>query len=393
MPPRMKVSRNVWILGLTSLFNDTSSEMIHAVLPLFLVSTLSADVALVGLIEGMAEATASILKIFSGAISDYWQRRKELAVFGYGLSTAVKPLFIVASSPLWVLLARVGDRIGKGIRVAPRDALVADSTDASNRGAAYGLRQSLDTIGAFLGPLLAFGFLSTGQSFRFIFTVALVPGILAVLCLAVGIHEPRQPYHTLSRPNPLNFQALKSLGTAYWGLAIAALLFNLGNSSEAFLQLKAKQVMIPDAHIPLVLVVMNLSYALSAYPVGVLSDRVNRKTLLILGWSLNALIYLGLAFSQTYWQVWLLIASYGLYMGMTQGVLLAMVADRVPEHLRGTAFGFLNLMVGFALLPASFLAGWLWQTVSPESAFLVGSGFAVAGIVLLSLQQQTELGI
>ncbi|WP_199315657.1 MULTISPECIES: MFS transporter [Oscillatoriales] len=291
------------------------------------------------------------------------------------------------------LIARVGDRIGKGIRVAPRDALVADSTDAANRGAAYGLRQSLDTIGAFLGPLLAFGFLSAGQSFRFIFTVALVPGILAVFCLAVGIREPRQPYHTLSRPNPLNFQALKSLGIAYWGLAIAALLFNLGNSSEAFLQLKAKQVMIPDTHIPLVLVVMNLSYALSAYPVGALSDRVNRKTLLILGWSLNALIYLGLAFSQTPWQVWLLIANYGLYMGMTQGVLLAMVAERVPEHLRGTAFGFLNLLVGFALLPASFLAGWLWQTVSPESAFLVGSGFAAVGIVVISLQQQTELEI
>ncbi len=393
MPAQTKIPRNVWLLGLTSLFNDTSSEMIHAVLPLFLVSTLSADVALVGLIEGMAEATASILKLFSGAISDYWQQRKGLAVFGYGLSTAVKPLFIVASSPLWVLFARVGDRIGKGIRVAPRDALIADSTDTSNRGAAYGLRQSLDTIGAFLGPLLAFGFLSAGQSFRFIFAVALIPGILAVTCLAIGIREPRQPYHALSRPNPLNLQTLKSLGIAYWGLVIAALLFNLGNSSEAFLQLKAKQVMIPDAHIPLVLVVMNLSYALSAYPVGVLSDRVNRKTLLILGWGLNALIYLGLAFAQASWQVWLLIATYGLYMGMTQGVLLAMVADRVPEQLRGTAFGFLNLLVGIALLPASFLAGWLWQTVSPEAAFLVGSGFAVAGMALLSLQRQIEMGI
>lgn len=387
MSVQIKIPRNVWILGLTSLFNDTSSEMIHAVLPLFLVSTLSADVALVGLIEGMAEATASILKIFSGAISDYWQRRKELAVFGYGLSTAVKPLFIVASSPLWVLFARVGDRVGKGIRVAPRDALIADSTDASNRGAAYGLRQSLDTIGAFLGPLVAFGLLSAGQNFRFIFTVALIPGIFAVTCLAVGIREPRQPYHALSRPNPLNFNALKSLGTAYWRLAIAALLFNLGNSSEAFLQLKAKQVMIPDAYIPLVLVIMNLSYALSAYPVGVLSDRVNRKTLLMLGWGLNALIYFGLALSQASWQVWLLIASYGLYLGMTQGVLLAMVADRVPTDLRGTAFGFLNLLVGIALLPASLVAGWLWQAVSPEAAFLVGSGFAVAGIVLLLIAE------
>ncbi|MBE9180266.1 MFS transporter [Oculatella sp. LEGE 06141] len=393
MSTRIEVPRNVWILGLTSLFNDTSSEMIHAVLPLFLVSTLSVDVALVGLIEGTAEATASILKIFSGAISDYWQRRKELAVFGYGLSTVVKPLFVIASSPLWVLLARVGDRIGKGIRVAPRDALVADSTDASNRGTAYGLRQSLDTIGAFLGPLVAFGLLSTGQSFRFIFAVALIPGVLAVACLAIGVREPRQPYLASKRANPLNIEALKSLGSAYWGLAIAALLFNLGNSSEAFLQLKAKQVMIPDAHIPLVLVIMNLSYALSAYPIGALSDRVNRRTLLILGWGLNALIYLGLAFSQSPWQVWLLITSYGLYLGMTQGVLLAMVADRVPEHLRGTAFGFLNLLIGIALLPASLLAGWLWQTVSPEVAFLVGSGFAVAGMILLSLKRQVDIGI
>lgn len=393
MSTRIKVPRNVWILGLTSLLNDTSSEMIHAVLPLFLILTLSADVALVGLIEGTAEATASILKIFSGAISDYWQRRKGLAVFGYGLSTVVKPLFVIASIPFCVMLARVGDRIGKGIRVAPRDALVADSTDPSNRGAAYGLRQSLDTIGAFLGPLVAFGLLSTGQSFRFIFAVALIPGVLAVTCLAIGVREPRQPYHTLRRANPLNLEALKSLGSAYWGLAIAALLFNLGNSSEAFLQLKAKQVMIPDAHIPLVLVVMNLSYALSAYPVGVLSDHVNRRTLLTLGWGLNALIYLGLAFSQTSWQVWLLIASYGLYLGMTQGVLLAMVADRVPEHLRGTAFGFLNLLVGIALLPASLLAGWLWQTVSPEVAFLVGSGFAVAGMILLFLKRQADIEI
>ncbi|NJK30198.1 MAG: MFS transporter [Acaryochloris sp. SU_5_25] len=220
--------------------------------------------------------------------------------------------------------------MGKGIRVAPRDALVADSTNAANRGAAYGLRQSLDTIGAFLGLLIAFGLLNAGQNFRLIFAVALIPGILAVACLALGVREPQQSYHALKRSNPLNPEALKSLGTAYWGLAIAALLFNLDNASEAFLLLKAKQVMIVDAQIPLVLVVMNLSYALSAYPVGVLSDRLNRKTLLILGWGLNALIYLGLAITQVPWQVWLLVANYGLYMGMTQGVLLAMVADRVP---------------------------------------------------------------
>jgi MFS family permease len=393
MPTLNKIPRNIWILGFTSLFNDTSSEMIHAVLPLFLVSGLGASVALVGLIEGVAEATASILKVFSGAISDYWQRRKALAVFGYGLSTAVKPLFMVANSPFWVLLARLGDRIGKGIRVAPRDALVADSTNASNRGAAYGLRQSLDTIGASLGPLIAFGLMSAAYNFRFIFGVAVIPGVLAVACLAVGVREPERPYHELKRPNPLNWSALQSLGGSFWGLAIAALLFNLGNSSEAFLLLKAKQVLIPDAQVPLVLVVMNISYALSAYPMGVLSDGVNRKTLLLLGWGLNAVIYLGLAIAQHPWQVWLLVASYGLYLGMTQGVLLAMVADRVPAQLRGTAFGFLNLLVGVALLPASLMAGWLWQAVSPGAAFAVGSGFAVAAILLLSLRPEPKLGV
>ncbi len=388
-----KIPRNIWILGFTSLLNDTSSEMIHAVLPLFLVSGLGASVALVGLIEGIAEATASILKVFSGAISDYWQRRKALAVFGYGLSTAVKPLFMIANSPFWVLLARLGDRIGKGIRVAPRDALVADSTDASNRGAAYGLRQSLDTVGAFLGPLIAFGLMSAAYNFRFIFGVALIPAVLAVACLALGVRESERPYHSLKRPNPLNWKALQSLGGSFWGLAIAALLFNLGNSSEAFLLLKAKQVFIPDAQVPLVLVVMNLSYALSAYPVGVLSDRVNRKTLLLIGWGLNAVIYLGLAITQNPWQVWLLVSGYGLYLGLTQGVLLAMVADRVPDHLRGTAFGFLNLLVGVALLPASLLAGWLWQAVSPGAAFALGSGFAVAAIALLSLRQEAKLDV
>jgi MFS family permease len=389
MPGLKKLPQNVWVLGLTSLLNDTSSEMIHAVLPLFLVSALGVNMAWVGLIEGMAEATASILKVFSGAISDYWQRRKALAVFGYSLSAAVKPLFMLANSPVWVLSARVGDRVGKGIRVAPRDALVADSTPAAMRGAAYGLRQSLDTVGACLGPLVAFGLMGTTPNFRLIFGVALIPGVLAVACLAWGVREPERPYHALQRPNPLHWHTLQRLGLAYWGLVIAALLFNLGNLSDAFLLLKAKQVQIADVQIPLVLVVMSLSYALSAYPIGALSDRVNRKTLLLWGWGLNALLYLGLAFAQAPWQVWSLVSGYGVYLGMTQGVLLAMVADCVPEHLRATAFGFLNLLVGLALLPASLLGGWLWQTINPEAAFLVGSGFAVAALVLLGVQRET----
>jgi Na+/melibiose symporter-like transporter len=276
-----KIPRTVWVLGLTSLLNDTSSEMIHGVLPLFLTTSLGASPLTVGAIEGIAEATASILKVFSGAISDYWQRRKSLAVLGYGLSTAMKPLFLIASSPALVLLARLGDRIGKGIRVAPRDALVADATDASNRGAAYGLRQSLDTIGAILGPLLALVLMSTTHSFQAVFALALIPGFLAVAVLFLGVREPHQPYQSLKKANPLHWSTLHRLGWPYWGIVIAAFLFNLGNSSEAFLLLKASRLGINAAQVPLVLVAMNLSYALSAYPLGLLSDRQSKHQLLL----------------------------------------------------------------------------------------------------------------
>jgi MFS family permease len=386
-----KIPRTVWVLGFTSLLNDTSSEMIHAVLPLFLTTSLGASALTVGAIEGIAEATASILKVFSGAISDYWQRRKGLAVLGYGFSTAMKPLFLVANSPAMVLLARFGDRIGKGIRVAPRDALVADATDASNRGAAYGLRQSLDTIGAILGPLLAMVLMSATHSFQSIFALALIPGFLAVAILFLGVQEPRQPYQALKKANPLHWSTLQRLGWPYWGIVIAAFLFNLGNSSEAFLLLQASHLGINAAQVPLVLVAMNLSYALSAYPVGILSDPVGRvlpyrqskHQLLLWGWGLYVLIYLGLGFTHSPELFWMLVVLYGLYLGMTQGVLLALIADRVPSDLRGTAFGFLNLSVGVALLPASLLAGWLWQTINPSAAFISGGGLALAAILVL----------
>ena len=243
------IPRQVWALGWVSLFTDISSEAIISVLPLFLTNTLGASVTTVGLIEGIAEATASVLKVFSGAISDYWGQRKSLAVLGYGLSTFVKPLFAIASSPSWVLLARFADRIGKGIRAAPRDALVADVTDASNRGAAYGLRQSLDTIGALLGPLLAIVVLDRSpQNFRLVFWLAVIPGIIAVMFLVFGVREPRQQQNQ-QRVNPLNRSALSSLGSNYWWLLLAVLIFNLGNSSDAFLLLKAQQVGIPAAFV------------------------------------------------------------------------------------------------------------------------------------------------
>ena len=379
-----KIPRSVWILGWVSLLTDISSETIHSLLPLFLVSVLGAGVLTVGIIEGIAEATASVVKVFSGALSDYLGYRKGLAVLGYGFSTLVKPLFALATSPTWVLVARFGDRLGKGIRVSPRDALVADATPPALRGAAYGLRQSLDTIGAFLGPLAAFVLMIVLENnFRLVFWLALLPGILAVSLLAIGVHEPRKIAEPTSRTNPLNGQALQRLDQEYWILVGVALLFNLGNSSDAFLLLRASETGIPAAMVPLTLLVMNLAYSLSAYPIGVLSDRFSRIKLLLGGYLLYALIYLGFAVVQAPWQIWGLFALYGLHLGMTQGVLLALVADRVPLELRGTAFGFLNLAVGVALLPASLLAGGLWQAVGSGATFITGSLLAVGASLVL----------
>jgi MFS family permease len=387
-----KIPRTVWVLGFVSLLTDISSEMIHSVLPLFLVSVLGANVLTVGMIEGIAEATASILKVFSGALSDYLGHRKGLAVFGYGLSTLVKPLFALATSSTGVLIARFSDRIGKGIRVAPRDALVADSTSPEVRGAAYGLRQSLDTIGAFLGPLAAFALMATsGNNFRLVFWLALIPGFFAVALLTIGVREPRASQTQVHRSNPLQWKALHSLGEKYWVLVVVALLFNLGNSSDAFLLLRAEQAGISASLMPLTLVMMNIAYSFSAYPLGILSDRLGRFGLLVGGFILYALVYLGFAFVQTPWQVWGLFALYGLHLGMTQGLLLALVADNIPANLRGTAFGFLNLAIGLALLPASLLAGWLWQTLGAEAAFIAGSFFAIAAVLSLWIQRHKYL--
>jgi MFS family permease len=337
-----------------------------------------------------------VAKVFSGALSDYWGKRKELAIAGYGLSTLVKPLFAVANTSGWVLIARFGDRVGKGIRGAPRDALVADVTDAKNRGAAYGLRQSLDTVGAVLGPLAAAALmLISGQNFRLVFWVAVVPGILAVALLAWGVKESSQAAQPLYSPlswNRINPVGLNLLGKDYWRLVGVALLFSLGNSSDAFLLLRSQQVRVGASLVPLSLAVMNATYALSAYPLGWLSDSINRDRLLIGGFFLYALIYLGFAWVQTPWQIWILFALYGLYLGMTQGVMLALVADQVPATLRGTAFGLINLAIGLTLLPASLLAGALWKWASPQATFMAGSLFAaIAAIALLLLPFRSQV--
>lgn len=379
-----KIHPNVWILGFVSLFTDFGTKMIQSILPLFLVSTLGANLITVGLIEGIAESTASVLKVFSGALSDYWGRRKELAIAGYGLSAAVIPLFALANNPVWILIARFGDRFGKGIRVAPRNALVADVTKAGNRGAAYGLRQSLDTIGAFSGPLAATVLMFfTGQNFRLVFWLALIPGVLSVILLTIGIQEPVKVDH--SKRSPLQWDELKNLGRDFWLLLVIALVFNLGNSSDAFLLLRAHQVGISTSLVPLSLVVMNLTYSLSAYPVGILSDRMGRIGLLSSGFLLFALVYLGFALANNSGQIWALFGVYGLYLGLSQGLLLALVADRTPSTLRGTAFGLMSLVTGVALLPASWLAGLLWQQINPQAPFIAGSLFAIAAFLLLLL--------
>ena len=389
MAKQKKIPRNVWVLGFVSLLTDASSEMIYVVLPMFLVNVLGADVLTVGTIEGIAEATASIVKVISGSLSDYLKNRKILTVIGYGLSTAVKPLFALATNPGWILLARFGDRVGKGIRGAPRDALVADSTEPELRGAAYGLRQSLDSVGAFIGPLLAFVLLSfLGENFRQVFVFSLIPGILSVVLLIVGVQEPKSTTISKSKTNPLNRQSLKKLSRDYWIVVIVALLFNLGNSSDAFLLLKAQQVGIATPLIPLTIMVMNIVYSISAYPVGLLSDRIGRFGLLLSSFLLYAFIYLGFALVQTSWPIWILFAFYGLYLGMSQGILLAMVAERVPATLRGTAFGFFNLATGTALLPASLLGGWLWHFVGSSATFFVGSLFALLATLFLAMQNQ-----
>jgi MFS family permease len=309
--------------------------------------------------------------------------RKKLAVAGYGLSALVKPLFALATSPVWILIARFGDRIGKGIRVAPRDAIVADVTDKANLGAAYGLRQSLDTIGGFTGPIVAFILMSvSGQNFQLVFWAALLPAILAVALLAIFIQEPKTQAKK-SQKNPLQWNTLKKLGQEYWLLVAVTLLFNLGNSSDAFLLLQAQQTGVSPTFIPLTIVVMNITYFLSAYPVGLLSDNIGRLGLLTSGLCLYALVYLGFAFTNASWQIWGLFALYGFYQGMSKGILSAMVAEKVPVNLRGTAFGFINLATGAALFVASILAGSLWSAFSPKITFITGSVFAFLAIALL----------
>ncbi|MGD8840104.1 MAG: MFS transporter [Gammaproteobacteria bacterium] len=378
------IPTTIWVLGFVSMLMDMSSEMIHSLLPVFLVSVLGASALTVGVIEGVAEAVALISKVFSGALSDYLGRRKALVVIGYSLATATKPLFALASSAGMVFTARFVDRVGKGIRGAPRDALIADLTPVDSRGAAFGLRQSLDTVGALLGPLLAIGLmLLWSDDYRAVFWVAMIPGLFAISLLFIGVREPQR--EAAEKPvNPIHWRELQRLGRAYWWVVAIGAAFALARFSEAFLILRAQQGGLAAAWIPAVLVTMNIVYALTAYPAGSLSDRVGPARLLVPGLVVLIAADLVLAHAANWGTVLVGVALWGLHMGLTQGLLAKLVADTAPVDLRGTAFGFFNLLSGLALLVSSVLAGLLWDSFGAAYTFYTGTLFCLLALLAIA---------
>jgi MFS family permease len=375
-----RLPRSLWALGFVSLLMDISSEMIHGLLPVFLVSALGASAETVGVIEGLGEATASISKLFSGWVSDKIGRRKALTVIGYGLGAVSKPLFAVATTPTLVLVARFSDRIGKGTRGAPRDAMIGDITPSDLRGAGYGLRQALDSVGAFAGPVIAIALMaSTHNNFRLIFWLAVIPGLLSVLVLVLGVREP--PRQRGASQAPLKLGDLKTLGAAYWIVVGVGAVLTLARFSEAFLILRAQAAGLSPALAPLVLVVMNIVFSASAFPIGALSDRIGRKRMIALGFAVLIGADVVLAVGPDLTAVLMGVALWGLHLGMTQGLLAALVADEAPAALRATAFGVFNFLGGVALLAASLIAGVLWQTIGPAAAFMAGAAFAALGLI------------
>jgi MFS family permease len=385
-----KIPRGVWMLGFVSMFMDISSEMIHGVLPLFVVGTLGMSATMLGVMEGAAEATAQIGKLFSGVLSDRWRNRKNLALFGYGLAAVVKPLFPLATSFSAVFIARFADRVGKGIRGAPRDAMVADMTSAETRGAAFGLRQSLDTVGAFVGPLIAVVLIGLfAFDLRTVLWVACGPALIAVLILALGIQEPERANDN-ARKAGFNLITAKNLGGQFWIVVVLGAAVMLARFSEAFLVLRASDAKMATALVPLVMVVMGLVYSLSSYPAGVLSDRWGRKGLFAAG--LLALIFADLVLALAPSPVWVMVgvAIWGLHMGLTQGILSTLVADASPKDLRGTAFGMFALVSGIAALLASVTAGVVWDKMGQAPVFYIGAGFALVALLVLLGQRNSS---
>jgi MFS family permease len=377
----------VWTLGIVSLLMDTSSESIHALLPVYLVSVLKASTLAVGVIEGVAEATASITKVFSGALSDRIGNRKLLAAAGYGLAALSKPLFPLARSVEWVMVARFVDRIGKGVRGAPRDALVADITPAHLRGASFGLRQALDTVGAVIGPLLAMVLMNvTGNRFRAVFWIAVIPAFLSLALITFGVREPEHNRDLRPLRSPLKLSDLKQLGARYWWIVAIATVFALARFSEAFLILRAQSIGLAAMLVPVVMIIMNIVYAAAAYPAGILADKTDRVLVLTVGFGMLIIADMFLALARGLAGVMAGVAIWGLHMGFTQGLLSALVADTAPANRRGTAFGVFNLLGGIGALAASIIAGALWNVSGPEATFLAGSAFtalSLAGVIAI----------
>jgi len=380
-----QIPSSVWALGFVSLLMDTSSEMVNALLPLYLVTVLGTSTFMVGVIEGIAEATASIVKIFSGALSDRLGKRKPIVAAGYGLAAATKPVFPLAGSVGWIVAARFVDRVGKGIRDAPRDALIADISPAEIRGAAFGLRQSLDTAGAFLGPLFAIILMAlTASNFIIVFWIAVIPAMLSFALIVLAVDEPDPAPTKIARP-PLSRAELARLGGSFWLVVGVATIFTLARFSEAFLLLRAQSVGFPPVLAPSVMLIMNVVYAFSAWPVGWLSDRIGRGGLLMGGFSVLVVADLMLAFAPNMTVVAAAAAAWGLHMGLTQGLLASLVADTAPDDLRGTAFGVLSFVTGIGVLAASLIAGTLWDIFGPTSTFLAGAAFTMFALLVTPL--------
>lgn len=377
---RGALPRTVWALGIVSLLMDSSSELVHALLPLYMTSVLGASMLEVGLIEGIAEGTAAIVKVFSGTLSDWLGRRRLLLMLGYGLAALSKPFFPLATSIGWVAGARFADRVGKGIRGAPRDALVADVTPPELRGAAYGLRQALDSVGAVLGPLAAVVLMALfAESLRTALWAAVVPALACLLVIVFGVREPERAAATKAA-SPLSRAMLGWLGARYWLVVALGAVLTLARFSEAFLVLRAADVGLAQTWVPLVIAAMSAVYALTSYPAGIAADRGKRRALI--GWGLAALVaadlVLGAARGAS--AVFAGVALWGVHMGLTQGLLAALVAEAAPAEARGTAFGVYNLVSGLALIGASLLAGWLWGAYGPAATFYAGAAFTAAAL-------------
>ncbi len=383
----LRLPAGVWALGLASLFMDASSELIHSLLPIYITTVLGASMATLGVIEGVAESTASIVKVFSGMLSDYLGRRKLLAVLGYTLAAVTKPVFPLASSIGWVVAARFVDRVGKGIRGAPRDALLAEIAPPESRGAAFGLRQSLDSVGAFIGPLLAMGCLAWfANNIRPALWVAVIPACITVALIVLAVHEPEGAARRPAR-SPIARVELRQLGRAYWLVVALASAMTLARFSEAFLIMRAQHAGLAIALVPLVLVVMNIVYSASAYPAGWAADRMSHRALLVAGLLVLVAADLVLALSSAPIGVFIGVALWGLHMGLTQGLLTKLVADTAPQALLGTAFGLFNLAIGLVLFLASLIAGQLWERLGVSAPFFAGALFAGIAAVGMLLQR------